>query len=149
MTTISRIQTSAPTTGVTPTAQPKPTLAQMAGTGFTNLRRDHVATAQPAGKALTKVSFGDRWKTLESFEKVSVGMTGTMATLATVGLAVAGAKGAYIGRGGIKGALIGAGVGLASGLLATVITDAMFSYGSMAVTQGTAKGAAKLLGLKK
>jgi len=25
----------------------------------------------------------------------------------------------------------------------------MFSYGSMAVTQGTAKGAAKLLGLKK
>jgi hypothetical protein len=138
MTTISRIQTTAPTTATPPSARPKPTMAQMMGTGFTNLRRDHVATAQPAGKALTRVSFGDRWKTLESLEKVSVGITGTIGTLATIGMAVAGAKGAYIGRGGIKGALIGAGVGFGSAMLATMVTDAMFSYGSMAVTKGTA-----------
>jgi len=145
MTTISRIQTTAPTTGVTPTARPKPTLAQMAGTGFTNLRRDHVATARPAGKALTKVSFGDRWKTLDTPEKFFVCMIGSLGTVATVGSAVAGAKGSMGRGGGVKGALVGAGIGVASTVLTALIMDVGFTQGSMVTT----KDVAKLLGLKK
>jgi hypothetical protein len=89
-------------------------------------------------------TFKARWHKLDNAEKFFVGLQGGLGAVNIVGGAVAGAKGA-IRSSGLKGALIGAGIGAAATVGTALVMDVLMTRGSMVTT----KGIAKLAGLKR